>query len=98
MEQTSGKVSGAWVFCRTRTPLFALYENLASGAIIKKFVEWFLDVDARQVHAVLKHEAETLKTALGGLPGDPLVLALRDRHGCLGSDPRRLDLANGGSG
>lgn len=41
VERTPGKVSGAWVFAGTRIPLHALYENLACGATIDEFVEWF---------------------------------------------------------
>lgn len=63
VERTPGKVSGAWVFAGTRIPLSALYENLASGATIKEFVEWFPGVDEQQVHTVLEHEARVLKTA-----------------------------------
>jgi len=64
VERTPGKVSGAWVFSGTRIPLFALYENLASGATVEEFVEWFPGVEERQVRAVLEHEAKTLRTAL----------------------------------
>ncbi len=64
VEQTPGKVSGAWVFSGTRIPLYALYENLASGATVDDFVEWFPGVEERQVTAVLEHEAKTLRTAL----------------------------------
>ena len=64
VERTPGKVSGAWVFAGTRIPVSALYENLASGATIKEFVEWFPGVDERQVRAVLEHEAKTLKAAV----------------------------------
>ena len=64
VEQTPGKVSGAWVFSGTRIPLFVLYENLAAGATVGEFVEWFPGVEERQVRAVLEHEAETLRTAL----------------------------------
>ena len=64
VEQTPGKVSGAWVFSGTRIPLFALYENLAGGATVREFVEWFPGVEERQVIAVLEHEAKTLRTAL----------------------------------
>ena len=42
----------------------ALYENLASGASVDEFVEWFPGVDGKQVRAVLEHEAEALRTAL----------------------------------
>ncbi len=45
VERTLGKVGGAWVFTGTRIPLYALYENLAAGATVKDFVEWFPGVD-----------------------------------------------------
>ena len=64
VEQTPGKVSGAWVFSGTRIPLFALYENLAAGATVDEFVEWFPGVEKRQVRAVLEYEARMLRTAL----------------------------------
>ena len=35
------KVSGAWLFCGTRVPVTALFENLEDGATIDDFVEWF---------------------------------------------------------
>ena len=63
VERKPGKVSGAWVFAGTRVPLSALYENLASGATIDEFVEWFPGVDEQQVRAVLEHEAKALRTA-----------------------------------
>ena len=63
VERTPGKVSGAWVFTGTRIPLSALYENLASGATVDEFVEWFPGVDGKQVRAVLEHEAEYFRTA-----------------------------------
>lgn len=64
VERKPGKVSGAWVFVGTRVPLYALYDNLASGATISEFVEWFPEVDEHQVRAVLEHEAQELRTAL----------------------------------
>lgn len=64
VERTPGKVSGAWVFAGTRVPLHALYENLACGATIDEFVEWFPGVERRQVRAVLEHEAKVLRAAL----------------------------------
>ena len=57
VERIPGKVSGVWVFAGTRIPLSALYENLARGAMIEEFVEWFPGVDEQQVCAVLEHEA-----------------------------------------
>ncbi len=64
VERVPGRVSGAWVFSGTRIPLFALYENLASGATIDEFIEWFPGVDEWQVRAVLEHEAKALRTAV----------------------------------
>ena len=64
VERTPGKASGAWVFSGTRIPLYALYENLASGATVEQFVEWFPGVEERQVRAVLEHEVQTLRTDL----------------------------------
>ena len=64
VERRRGKVSGAWVFAGTRVPLSALYENLASGATLEEFVEWFPGVDERQIRAVLEHEAKTLSRAV----------------------------------
>ena len=64
VERKPGKVSGAWVFAGTRIPLHALYENLACGATIDEFVEWFPGVDAQQVQCVLEFEAEALRNAL----------------------------------
>ena len=64
VERVPGRVSGAWVFSGTRIPLFALYENLASGATIDEFVEWFPGVDEWQVRAVLEHEAKALRRAV----------------------------------
>ncbi len=64
VERKPGRVSGAWVFAGTRIPLFALYENLAGGATVDEFVEWFPGVEEKQVRAVLEHEARALRTAL----------------------------------
>ena len=41
VESVPGKVSGNWVFTGTRLPVYALFENLAEGATIYDFVEWF---------------------------------------------------------
>ena len=64
VEQTPGKVSGTWVFAGTRIPLYALYENLASGAAIDEFVGWFPEADEAQVRSVLEHEAKALRQDL----------------------------------
>ena len=41
VESVPGKVSGNWVFRGTRLPVYALFENLAGGATIHDFMEWF---------------------------------------------------------
>lgn len=64
VERTPGKVSGAWVFAGTRLPLHALYENLACGATVSEFVEWFPGVTEQQVRTVLEFEAKALREAL----------------------------------
>ena len=64
VERKPGKASGAWAFAGMRVPLFALYENLAAGATVGEFVEWFPGVDEEQVRAVLEHEAQALRTDL----------------------------------
>lgn len=64
VERTPGKISGAWAFKGTRVPVYALFDNLADGATIDEFVEWFPGVDRQQVQAVLEHEAKALREAL----------------------------------
>ena len=57
-----GKVSGNWVFKGTRLPVYALFENLAEGATIYDFIDWFDGVDESEVKAVLEHLAQDLRT------------------------------------
>ena len=63
-EQKPCRVCRVWVFEGTRFPLFAIYENLASGATMKEFVEWFLGDEKEQVRTVLEHEAEFVRTSM----------------------------------
>ena len=62
VERIPDRVSGAWVFTGTRVPLYALYENLAGGASIDEFVEWFPGVTEEQIRSVLEHEAAFLRS------------------------------------
>ena len=64
VERKPGKISGSWAFTGTRVPVYALFENLAGGATIDEFVEWFPGVDKQQVRAILEHEARALRKAL----------------------------------
>ncbi len=61
VEKIPGKVSGAWLFTDTRLPVYALFENLESGATVEEFMEWFQPVDEWKVRAVLQHVADSLK-------------------------------------
>ncbi len=60
VERDPHRVSGAWVFCGTRVPVSALFENLEDGVQITQFVEWFPGVTIEQVRAVLDHAAKSL--------------------------------------
>ena len=64
VERNSRKISCDWAFAGTRVPVYPLFENLESGATVKEFLEWYPEVKERQVTAVLKHVAESLKTAV----------------------------------
>ena len=61
VESVPGRVSGNWVFKGTRLPVYALFENLAEGATIYDFIEWFGGVDESEVKAVLEHVALELR-------------------------------------
>ena len=61
VERNPKKISGVWAFTGTRVPVYALFENLESGATVNQFLEWFPEVKEWQVAAVLNHEAEDLK-------------------------------------
>ena len=60
VERHPDKVSGAWVFCGTRVPVSALFENLRAGASMEEFLDWFEGVDTSQVQDVLDHELKSL--------------------------------------
>ncbi len=61
LECNPRKISGARAFIGTRVPVYALFENLESGATVEEFLGWYPEVSAWQVASVLKHEAEYLK-------------------------------------
>ena len=63
VERSPKIISGAWAFTGTRVPVYALFDNLADGATIDEFVEWFAGVDKKQVCEVLEHEARALRKA-----------------------------------
>ena len=55
VEHEAERVSGAWVFRRTRVAVTSLFENLEAGATIDEFLDWFPGVTNDQVVAVLHH-------------------------------------------
>jgi len=65
VEQSAGKVSGAWLFRDTRVPVKALFENLEDGATVDQFLEWFPGVTREQVESVIEFTAASLETAVG---------------------------------
>lgn len=61
VERNPRKISGAWAFKGTRVPVYALFENLESGATVQQFLDWYPEVEEWQVLAVLEHEVEQLR-------------------------------------
>ncbi|MES1197595.1 MAG: DUF433 domain-containing protein [Pseudomonadota bacterium] len=67
VESIPGKVSGAWVFRGTRTPVAVVFENLEDGLTISEVVEQF-GVTPEQVRAVLEFAARSLDAPVAGTP------------------------------
>ena len=61
VESVPDRVSGNWVFTGTRLPVYALFENLAAGATIYDFIDWFDGAEESEVRAVLEHVAQDLR-------------------------------------
>ena len=61
VESIPGKHGGDWVFKGTRLPVYALFENLAEGATLHDFIEWFGGVEESEVKAALEHVAQDLR-------------------------------------
>jgi uncharacterized protein (DUF433 family) len=59
VESIPGKVSGAWVFKGTRTPVAIVFENLEDGMTIDEMMEQF-PVTREQVRAVLDFTVRSL--------------------------------------
>lgn len=60
-----GKVSGAWVFKGTRTPVAIVFDNLKDGMTIDEVVQQF-PVTREQIKAVLEFAARSLDAPLPG--------------------------------
>jgi uncharacterized protein (DUF433 family) len=65
VESVPGKVSGAWVFKGTRTPVAIVFDNLEDGMTIDDVVEQF-PVTREQIKAVLEFAARSLDAPLPG--------------------------------
>lgn len=63
MERDPEKVSGAWVFCGTRVPVAALFENLRDGATVEQFIDCFPGVERWQAESVLDHVRRDLQVS-----------------------------------
>ncbi len=61
VESVPGRMSGAWVFKDTRLPISTLFDNLAAGATIDDFIDWFPGVTKEQVVEVLEYEVASLQ-------------------------------------
>ena len=59
VEAIPGKVSGAWLFKDTRTPVAVVFENLEDGMTIDEVMEQFA-VTREQIKAVLEFAARSL--------------------------------------
>lgn len=62
VERNPHKISGAWAFSGTRVPVYALFENLESGATVADFLDWYPEVKEWQVKAVLRRETDFFRT------------------------------------
>ena len=56
-------LGGRPVFSGTRVPVDALWNNLADGATLDEFLEWFPTVSREQVQALLQFGYRTLAEA-----------------------------------
>jgi uncharacterized protein (DUF433 family) len=62
VESIPGKVSGAWVFRNSRTPVQLVFENLEDGMTIDEIIEQY-PVSREEIKAVLDFAARSLDKA-----------------------------------
>ena len=60
VERIPGKVSGAWLFKGTRTPVSVVFENLEHGMTVDEIIEQF-PVSREEIKAVLEFAARSLE-------------------------------------
>ena len=61
VDRLPGKMGGVWCFAETRISVESLFENLAMGATVDEFLEWFPDLKPELVHAVLEFARASLR-------------------------------------
>jgi len=54
-------MGGVWCFVDTRMPVASLFDHLEKGATIDQFLEWFPDMNAIDVHEVLRFARASLR-------------------------------------
>lgn len=59
VESVPGKVSGAWTFRNSRTPVQVVFENLEDGMTIEEIIEQY-PVSRDEINAVLEFAARSL--------------------------------------
>ena len=59
VERIPGKVSGAWLFKDSRTPVSVVFENLEHGMTIDEIIEQF-PVSREEITAVLEFATRSL--------------------------------------
>ena len=59
VESIPGKLSGAWVFKDTRTPVSILFENLEDGMTIEEIMEQY-PVTREQINVALEFAAQSV--------------------------------------
>lgn len=59
VESIPGRVSGAWTFRNSRTPVKVVFENLEDGMTIEEIIEQY-PVSREEIRAVLDFAAHSL--------------------------------------
>lgn len=62
VESIPGKVSGAWTFRNSRTPVQVVFENLEDGMTIEEIIEQY-PVSREEIQAVLEFASRSLEKA-----------------------------------
>jgi len=63
MESIPGRLSDAWMFGNTRTPVSVVFENLEAGLTVEELMEE-VDVTREQIAGVLEFVAHSLEAAI----------------------------------